>query len=238
MCGLTLVPAVTTFARTVSVLPIQRVTAATAIAEGLREELLSGALPPGTALHDVELAGGAGVPLPTVREALAELARDGLVVHSLTRGMEVARITPPDVGDIYGARRTFEAAGLTALLTSAPVDVSWLRAATERMGEAAVAADGRAVVEADMAFHLALVAAAGVRRLTRAARGALMELRLVLPVADRVSDDLPALVADHQLLVEIFEAGDLAASHEALQEHLDHGEGLARAAASIVAEQV
>ena len=55
----------------------------------------------------------------------------------------------------------FEIAGLEALLRRRPADVSWLSAAAERMGEAAIAGDGRGLVEADMAFHLAIVAAAG-----------------------------------------------------------------------------
>ena len=130
------------------------------------------------------------------------------MVHSLHRGVEVARITPEELRDIYKARRVYETAGLEALLGRRPVDVSWLRAACERMGEAAVAGDHRALVEADMAFHLAIVAAAGSRRLTRAAQGGLMELRLVLSVADRATDDLPALVADHQHLMDVFAAGD------------------------------
>jgi DNA-binding GntR family transcriptional regulator len=114
-----------------------------------------------------------------------------------------------------------------------PVDVSWLAAAAERMGEAAIADDHRALVEADMAFHLAIVAAAGSRWLTRAAQEALMELRLVLSVADRGSPDLPALVADHQYLVEVFAGGSLSDSAAALAEHLLRGEVLARAGLSV-----
>jgi DNA-binding GntR family transcriptional regulator len=143
-----------------SVLPIRRATAATTIAETLREELLSGAYMPGTPLSEADLVERIGVSFATAREALAELAREGLVVHSLHRGVEVARITPDEVRDIYAARRVFEVAGLKTLLRGRPVDVSWLEAATERMGEAAVARDGRALVEADLAFHLAIVAAA------------------------------------------------------------------------------
>ena len=92
------------------------------------------------------------------------------------------------------------------------MDVSWLGAAIERMGEAAIAGDERALVEGDMAFHLAIVAAAGSRRLTRSAQGALMELRLVLSVADRAADDMPALVADHQYLVEVFRTASVRES--------------------------
>jgi DNA-binding GntR family transcriptional regulator len=215
-----------------SVLPIRPVTAATTVAEVLREELLSGAYAPGTPLSEADIVERDGVTLPTARAALAELARDGLVVHSLHRGMEVVRITQDDVRDIYAARRVFEVAGLETLLRGRPVDVSWLEAATERMGEAAVAGDGRALVEADLAFHLAIVAAAGSRRLTRAAQSALSELRLVLSVADRASDDLPALVADHQYLVQVFRAGHRREAISALEDHLSRAEVLARRAAA------
>jgi DNA-binding GntR family transcriptional regulator len=216
----------------VSVLPIRPVTTASSVAEALREELLSGTYPPGTPLGDVELMERTGISSATARAALSELEHDGLIVHSLHRGIEVVRITQDDVRDIYAARRVFEVAGLEVLLRRRPVDVTWLEAAIERMGEAAVAADGRALVEADLAFHLAIVAAAGSRRLTRAAQGALMELRLVLSVADRERDDLPALVADHQYLVEVFRGGHLRESVSALQDHLVRAEVLARQAAS------
>jgi DNA-binding GntR family transcriptional regulator len=215
-----------------SVLPIRRATAANTIAEQLREELLSGAYAPGTPLTETALVERIGVSASTARAALAELARDGLVIHSLHRGVEVACLTPDEVRDIYAARRVFEIAGLETLLRGRPVDVSWLEAATERMGEAAVAGRGRALVEADLAFHLAIVAAAGSRRLTRAAQGALMELRLVLSVADRAGDDLPALVADHQYLVEVFRGGHLREATAALEDHLSRAEVLARRAAS------
>jgi DNA-binding GntR family transcriptional regulator len=215
-----------------SVLPIRPVTTATTLAESLREELLSGAYPPGTPLGDAELIERTGVTAATARAALSELEHDGLVVHSLHRGVEVVRITQDDVRDIYAARRVFEIAGLEVLLRRRPVDVTWLEAAIERMGEAAVAGSARALVEADLAFHLAIVAAAGSRRLTRAAQGALMELRLVLSVADRERDDLPGLVADHQYLVEVFRSGHLREAVSALEDHLSRAEVMARQAAS------
>jgi DNA-binding GntR family transcriptional regulator len=212
-----------------SVLPIQRTTVATLIAEDMREHLLSGAIAPGTRLGQEDLAEATGAPVRTVRAALAELERDGLVVHSLHHGLEVMPITRAELRDIYAARRVFERAGLETMLAGRPVDVSWLQAAVERMGEAAVVGDYRALVEAEMAFHLALAAAAGSSRVTRAARSALMELRLVLPVADRCANDLPALVADHQYLVAIFSSGDVRESTAALEDHLVRGEELARA---------
>jgi DNA-binding GntR family transcriptional regulator len=215
-----------------SVVPLRRITAASTIAADLREALLSGLFPPGASLAADELAGSVGAPASIVREALSELERDGLIVHSLHRGVEVARITRDELRDIYAARSVYEVAGLRAMLRQRPVDVSWLHAAVERMGEAAIAANERALVEGDMAFHLAIVAAAGSRRVTRVAQGALMELRLVLSVADRAADDMPAQVADHQYLVDVIRRGRARESVAALEDHLARGEVQARAVAS------
>src|SRR3954452_19426904 len=148
-----------------SVVPLRRITAATTIAADLRDALLSGEFAPGTPLPADILAGRTGGDTGIVRAALAELERDGLVVHTLHRGVEVAPITADELSDIYVARRVYEIAGLRVLLRARPVDVTWLSAAVERMGEAAVAGNERALVEADMAFHLAIVAAAGSRRI-------------------------------------------------------------------------
>ena len=212
-----------------SVQSIRRTTAVSAVAEELRDALLSGMFALGSSMAERDVAELVGAEPGVVRAALSELAHDGLVVHSLHRGIEVPRITRGELRDIYTARRAYETAGLEAMLRLRPVDVSWLAAAADRMGESAVAEDGRALVEADMAFHLAIVAAAGSRRLTRAAQGALMELRLVLSVADRVADDMPALVADHQHLVDVIRGGSLAEAKAALLDHLARGEELARA---------
>jgi DNA-binding GntR family transcriptional regulator len=217
-----------------SVQSIRRTTAVSTVAEELRDALLSGMFAPGTPLPEREVAELVGADPLLARAALAELARDGLVVHSLHRGIEVPRITQDELRDVYSARLVYETAGLEAMLRLQPVDVSWLAAATERMGEAAIADDGRALVEADMAFHLAIVAAAGSRWLTRAAQGAVMELRLVLSVADRQAEDMPALVADHQHLVEVFQSGSIGDATAALRDHLVRGELLARAAASVL----
>jgi DNA-binding GntR family transcriptional regulator len=213
-----------------SVLPLRRVSAADLIAASLRDALLSGVYAPGTRLTTGELAEEIGSHPATVRAALSELERDGLVVHSLQRGLEVAPLSRDELRDIYAARRVYERAGLESMLRRRPVDVSWLTVAIERMGDAAIAGDERALVEGDIAFHLAIVAAVGSRRLTRSAQGAMMDLRLVLSVADRASDDMPALVADHQRLVEVFAGGSVRESVVALEEHLEHGEALAASA--------
>jgi len=99
-------------------LSIERLSTAERVADALREHLLSGAIAPGTPMRDVDLSVRAGVSRTTLREALAVLAREGLLTHSLHRGMEVARLAAADVRDIYAARRVIEQAAAESLIAT------------------------------------------------------------------------------------------------------------------------
>jgi DNA-binding GntR family transcriptional regulator len=199
------------------------------VADALREQLLSGAFLPGTPMRDGELGARVGVSRTTVREALALLAREGLLTHSLHRGMEVARLAASDVRDIYATRRVLELAGAEALLAAPGAVPDELEQAVQHMAVAAARRDRRRVVEADVAFHTAIVAALGSKRLRAAMAGALQELRLVLSVTDRDDADLDEQLRQHRSLLEAFRHRRPGAVQE-LEEHLVMSEGLVCAA--------
>jgi DNA-binding GntR family transcriptional regulator len=206
------------------VVSLERTTPADRVAEALRDDLLGGLMPPGTRLAEAEVQARFGVGRDLARDALAQLERDGLLVHSLHRGLEVVRLAMEDVRDLYAARRTLELAGLDAFIRRRPADDVWLAAAVQSMTDAARAADGRGAVAADSAFHLALVASTSSRRIRLAAEAALRELRIVLAVADRVSGDLDELAADHAGLAEVITTAPAASARAALLDHLRRAE--------------
>ncbi len=201
-------------------LTIDRTRTAERVAEALREQLLSGAYPLGTPMRDNELSAQVGVSRTTMREALALLAREGLLTHAMHRGMEVARIAASDVRDIYATRRALERAGVEALLGATAPPVAELERSVAAMQAAASQRDMRGVIEADAAFHTAIVAAAGARRLTNAESRALMELRLALSVTDRAYGDPDEQAQQHQALLDAFRNRDPGAI-VLLDRHLD-----------------
>jgi DNA-binding GntR family transcriptional regulator len=209
-------------------LRVARASTSAMLADLLRDELLSGVLLPGSPLRDTDLAARANVSRGTAREALAELAREGLVVQTLHRGVRVASPTEADVIDVYGARRVLEGAGLDALLRTR--DFAPLEAAVAQLAAARSVPEG---VQADSAFHLALVAATGVGRLYAAAERALREVRLVLCASDRATADLRAQAAGHRALLDVFAGEPARVARQALADHLAQGEARARA---VVAE--
>lgn len=216
-------------ARLAPALAIERLTTAERVAEALREELLSGALAPGTPIRDAEVSARAGVSRTTVREALTQLAHEGLLTHSLHRGMEVARLAPADIRDIYATRRVIERVGAEALVARPGSALGELEQAVAAMVGATADGDWRRVVEADAAFHAAIAGALGVRRLRAAVVGALAELRLVLSVTDRASGDLDDQIRQHRALLALFQAGSGEAA-AALDAHLIEAEAMVGAA--------
>jgi DNA-binding GntR family transcriptional regulator len=216
-------------AASVTLVRLERPSPCDTAAEALRQDVLSGFLPPGTALPDSEVMERLGVTRALARGALAQLETEGLVVHSLHRGVEVSRLSVEDVRDLYATRRTLELAGLEAMIRRRPADDVWLQAAVESMTQATRAGDGRAAVAADAAFHLALVASTSSRRLRTAAEAAMRELRVVLAVADRVASDLDELAADHAALLDVLVYAPAPSARAALLDHLRRGEARALA---------
>jgi DNA-binding GntR family transcriptional regulator len=206
------------------VVSLERTTPADDVAEALRDEVLGGLLPPGTPVHESELQVRFGVGRELVRGALGQLEREGLLVHSLHRGLEVMRLGAEDVRDLFAARRTLELAGLEAFVRRRPADDVWLQAAVQSMTEASAAGDGRAAVAADAAFHLAIVTSTSSRRIRLAAEAAFRELRIVLAFADRVSGDLDEIAADHAGLMEVIVQAPPPSARAALLDHLRRSE--------------
>ncbi len=206
----------------VEALTFERVSTSSRVADALRQQLLSGAITPGTPLRDVELSKRAGVARSTMREALAELVRDGLVQHSLHRGVEVAVLSAVDLHDIYAFRRVAERGGLEALRAARNPDFSATESALEAMRAAARSGDGVGTVAADAAFHLSLVSAAGSDRLTAATRSVFLELRLAWAFVDRGDGD--TVVAQHEQLLDALRTGTRPAALKALDTHLTEAE--------------
>ena len=81
----------------------------------LRTEILDGVLEPGTVLQEVEQSVRLGVSRTPVREALRQLAADGLV-EANGRGTIVTAVSSDDIVSLYELREALEAkaAGLAA----------------------------------------------------------------------------------------------------------------------------
>jgi DNA-binding GntR family transcriptional regulator len=208
-------------------LDLHRESSAEQLARVIREQVLQGAIPPGTPLREPQIVASAGVSRSTAREALRLLAFEGLVEHSLHRGAMVRQLSPTDIEDVYRVRRLVEAAAADAGPTLSPQQRSELTGALDDLERAAAGREWRSLVEADLAFHRALVALHGSERLDRLQRALELELRLAFSITayvEREFDDPDPIVADHRLILEHLLDGDAAGFRARLLDHLNRHE--------------
>jgi DNA-binding GntR family transcriptional regulator len=134
-------------------------TDAKAVYRQLRDEIISGALPPGSALREIPLAARFGVSRTPVREALRRLEHDRLLVPG-ERSLLVRAIDPHEVIQIYEMRVVLEAeaAGHAARDRNA-ADIVQLEALLER-DRSLVDPDDVTRIRTNLEFHTAIWRAA------------------------------------------------------------------------------
>ncbi len=130
------------------------------VADRLRTDILEGKLRPGDWLRQERLAQEYGVSQMPVREALKELAAEGLVEHVPYRGVRIVTFTAVDVEDLYAIRSDLEgrAARATAQRIT-PEELVELKAMHEQMKLCQSPDDLRRYREINRRFHLFIISA-------------------------------------------------------------------------------
>ena len=199
------------------------VTVTDAVADELRQRLLSGQYTAGQQLRDTELAAEFGVARPTVRAAVQLLVADGLLERGHGRSAQVRGFTSADAVDLYRLRRPIEAAALE-LVVAGGQPLAGIQAAMQRFSSLAPEVSWDVVAEHDIGFHRALFVAADSPRLLRTFDEIGSELRLLIAQLRPTYDSVAELAHEHALLLLALQSGDLTRAKAAWDEHFDESE--------------
>lgn len=209
---------------------LESASAGARIARDLRDRIFTGDLAVGAPLREVELVDRYGASRHTVREALRDLVTAGLVVQDPRRSARVRELDRADIRDLFGLRRVLELEALRRLIDGdAPVEP--LLAAVDAREQAEHGTDGSrytaAEMDADLAFHRAIVLAPGSPRLARAFETVAGELRLAFLALGQESSDR----GDHRAILDAVLARDVDRAVELLDTHIRDGLRICLAAA-------
>jgi DNA-binding GntR family transcriptional regulator len=209
-------------ARSMKIGPLDRVPTASRIADQLREAVMSGALPQGAQVGEVNLAAQFGVSRGPVREAMQRLVQEGLLRSIPHRGIFVAALTDDDVRDIYDARQAIESAAIRAIMRRGDTEkvARRLDAAVARMAAAGTRGESAALSRGDLAFHELLVAQSGSVRLRRMASTLLVETRMCMAALTETYVAPAHLVEEHAEIVRAIRCGDEARALAVLDDHM------------------
>jgi DNA-binding GntR family transcriptional regulator len=190
---------------------ISRISVADQVASILRQRILDGELPPGTALQEVPMATSLGVSRNTVREATRILSLEGLLKRSAHRGVAVAQLSLEDVGEIYRLRHLLEIPAVRAAkMDDADVLVE-MRRALEGYEEAVEGVDWVRAVRFDLHFHTLLI------RFHR-------NRRMGMVLVDLRHDNPAGLVPVHRRIHQLLTNGEAEECATLLAQHLRDSE--------------
>ena len=182
--------------------------------EAIRSAIVAGRLRPGERIKEIPLAEDLGFSRAPVRDALRLLERDGLVELVPNRGAAVPQLRAVDVLEVYAMRASLGTLALHKLMldpgSPAPAALERELARLVRARERRRARDAE---EADLAYQAAIVAGAGLPRVTSAFERLTWQVRMFLGALDiDLLDTLPRVVAEVQALHEAIVARDVDAA--------------------------
>ncbi len=132
----------------------------------LRQDILTGAIPPGVPLRYADLRDRFGLGMGTIREVLTKLAGERLVIASGQKGFRVPSLSLDELRDIMRMRAELEIIALRDSLASGGDEwEAGILAAFHRLSKAAVPVPGEIGADADQweklhsGFHSALISA-------------------------------------------------------------------------------
>lgn len=194
--------------------------------DAIRADILSGRLEPGGRLAFAALVERYQSSVGVIREGLQRLAEQGLVESEPQRGFQVVSVSPEDLLDLTTARVEIEVLALRYALRDG--DTEWeaqLMAAHHRMATTPQYGDDTQRftdpwAKAHGAFHHALLAGCGNRRIFAAALGlrdaAELYWRWSAPHHDRARD----IAREHRDIMEASIARDADRACDLLSRHI------------------
>jgi DNA-binding GntR family transcriptional regulator len=185
----------------------------------LADAISDGSLAPGQRITQEEIAQQLAVSRQPVLQALRLLKKDGFVQDAPGRGLQVTPLDADWIRNIYQVRGALDA--LAARLAAQrrfridPAVIAQGRRAVQ--GE-----DLMAMIDADLAFHAALYAAAGNPLIEQSAQLHWRHLRRVMGAVLQQSGQRQPVWDEHEAIAAAIAAGNAATASRLIEEHSAH----------------
>jgi DNA-binding GntR family transcriptional regulator len=197
------------------------------IADALRASIVAGRMRPGVIYSVPTLAEQFGVSATPAREAMLDLAKEGLVEPIRNKGFRVTEPTDKELDDITHLRALIEVPTVAGLAVSADAAaLEELRPLAQAICDSAATGDLVGYIEADRRFHLRLLSLAGNPALVEVVGELRARTRLYGLEQLARQGRLTASAAEHFELLEALLARDRDRAEQVMRRHIGHVRGI------------
>ncbi|MCQ9165194.1 MULTISPECIES: GntR family transcriptional regulator [unclassified Arthrobacter] len=213
-------------AATASLLGLEKKSLREQAVSSLRTAITSGALEPGRHLVETELSDMLQISRGTLREALRQLAQEGLLTSGTRGRLSVRHLDAKEIRDIFAVRAALESLAVLTLCErpNRTAVIKSLRSAVDRMN--AVANESlEERIEADLEFHRTLCTLTGNQTLLHSWASLEGSIRMSIMFAGLEKAVRNMRVDRHYEIVAAIETGDPEAARSAVVDHMDVAAG-------------
>ncbi|MEU7857350.1 GntR family transcriptional regulator [Nonomuraea sp. NPDC049141] len=197
------------------------------VAHALRAALVTGEMRPGVVYSAPVLAAQFGVSATPVREAMLDLAKEGLVEAVRNKGFRVTELSDRDLDELTEIRQLIEVPTVTRLAdASRAAEFERLRPVAEEIVAAAERGDLLGYVDADLRFHVELLTLSGNAHLVEVVKDLRNRARLYGLSQLRERGTLSESAREHVALLDALKTGDTTAARTIMSEHIQHVRGI------------
>jgi len=200
------------------------------VTDDLRDAIIAHELEPGRRLAEDDLANQMGVSRGPVREALARLEREGLVVIERHKGARIASWGRADVEEIFSLRLVLEQLAIEwACKNATAADINALESVVKEFRKLRDKQRTiKAVSKLDLEFHTAIFDAAHHDRLSRAweiLRSQIHSFLIYTWTRDELINRtlMDSWDKDHHVFVEIIKKRDIEKGLKEITAHVERG---------------
>jgi DNA-binding GntR family transcriptional regulator len=188
----------------------------------IRKSILSGQWKIGEIYNEKAIAADLGISRTPVREALLELASQGLIVFLPRKGLMVNRFTRRDVDEIFELRKAIELAAVEKITRiSPPFDLFEIEESLLKQRKAANENDYRAYMEADRFFHTRFSELTNNRRLIAILENLRDMIHLMGSKALSLEGRALEVIEEHQAIFAAVKKGNVEEVRRAMENHLE-----------------
>lgn len=190
------------------------------ICDALRQAIIEQALKPGTKLPEDTLGERFGVSRTIARQALAQLAAEGLVEHRRNKGAEVATPSWEEARDLFDLRLSLERLVVERLAGNLTEEqIAFLR---RHIAKEETSRNSREAISVRLAteFHTILAQMTGSAVITRYVQEVCRRCGLTLTLYARPHSS-DCAISEHIEIVDALEKGDAEAAIRIMDHHLE-----------------
>jgi DNA-binding GntR family transcriptional regulator len=187
----------------------------------MRRQIFSGVLKPDERVVESEIAAAMGISRGPVREAFAELEKEGLIVTNPRKGTYVKSFSLKDIEEIYTLRAILEGYAVSlAFDRLQEQDLEYLHELLKQITEMAGKKDVIEVARLNMQFHRKILELSNHKRLYDTWQSLLAQTQMLSAMTTEYYTNLIDIRKSHEILLSALVKGDKELIKKCFEDHI------------------